>query len=291
MRIKTINSAILLCACGLLVLQVPASADILEAEYQCNSNNVVQVVSPLSGPLNVPFSCSGTDIADGTVFVNPLPGNQGSSVTFGGGLVVVDTLATDLLTISSSTLPLGTPIMLTAYSTLSGTYSYSVPAGGYVVDVVSGDVTLSGNGQFTEGSYLSNNRLYFCSPSSPLGLGCPGAISTSGSGSLSVPLVAGHFYTTIGSFAQLELDTEQEFEFQGSFTGDFADPVTFTVTDPNTGALLSGITITGDTGAYVVNPTYAPEPSSLGLLALPALALIAVRLRSSGSSKHAQQTI
>jgi hypothetical protein len=117
--------------------------------------------------------------------------------------------------------------------------------------------------------------LIFCSPSTayPVTDGC-NTNAYSANGNFSGTFTSSVVDTTVGA----TLNPEVEFDltlhgvyWEGSTTADFLDPATlsFLATDPTTGALLSGVTVTGDSGTvYSVNAiTSIPEPSALALSA------------------------
>jgi hypothetical protein len=263
----------------------------LQVSVNCNSTPLA-TQGAVTGPLTVPFTCpTGPGIretASGTVIANYPTLGSGSAITFAGdGTVspVADFLDAGRtgngISIQSSTLPVGTPVALTVTGSLNGTYSYSNAGNLFIADTIISEIAIPGvviPGVY--GGYLLFNEqsLYFCNPqfvhtkdSCDAGEGVISG-SGSGSGSLSIPLVSGTLKTTIGaSGINLDGSFAQEIGGGGTFITDFLDGFVITnveVTDPNTGQLLSGVTITGASGiSYPVNASSIPEPSTLGLVA------------------------
>lgn len=282
-------------AAGCLILVFPnaASADL---ELQVNAatggcSDTVNVDNKTAGPISVPFSiCNGNISGTGDAAYPPAPGapaTLGQKFSFSGssswntaatGNVQVSTFTavTDpMLQLSGA--PAGTPLDLQFFVSYGGTYNYS--GLGYALLQPTAQIFLP-----NQHTFLLNNstQATFCAVSS----GCPyttpqynPAIGASGSGSINQSLTSTSVLLAAGT-TQLAVNYEfQLLLIEGGpatasptdvFTADFLDPFSLTnieVTNANTGLPVSGITITGSSGAvYPVNvPSAVPEPSYLSL--------------------------
>lgn len=150
----------------------------------------------------------------------------------------------------------GTPVDLLFVLSYSGKYSYSESQWAGITE----DYSL-GIGGFNAGGVDSWSLCSTgCDLSSPTGII---------SGSLS-DLVHTTTGSTIGYYVGFSNNVSSPGFSSGSISVDLLDPMNVTVfaLDPSTGALLSGITVTGADGTqFPVNPSSVPEPSSMLLLA------------------------
>lgn len=281
--------------CFLLAPAGTARAEQLYVQFNSCVNGI-QLEQATSGTLaeNVscqPFESAGGSAVSGTV--SAAFGTLGSTLTLTGGgtsesggspAVNAGSSFTDTLHIGG--VPAGTPVALTFVIPFSGTWAYSLPSYVDGFESFSINAYISGiNGE--EGDILNQGQgLIFCSPNTihPVADSCnTNAFSASGE-------LSGIFYSSIvNTTAGATLNPYIQFYnaiggvyWLGSVTSDFLDPATlaFVATNPVTGAPLSGITITGDSGTiYSVNEVLAaPEPSTLTLSLSVLIVLIASRI-------------
>jgi hypothetical protein len=208
----------------------------------------------------------------------------GSKFTFapnlqgGSGMIMHSSM--QLLTVGG--LPAGTGVVLNFVSQISGTYNDSVAQSAALFGSGQGlvlDVLPAIYGFSLQHSSLGGSMRGFTVFSGPPG--------TSSNGSFSQQFSSGPISVTAGNPFTLESDLSFSLNSSGnaSLMADFLDPfsiVNVVATDPSSGALLSGITLTSDAGvSFPVNSAGpAPEPKS-ALLVLCCVALALLRRRVS----------
>lgn len=242
--------------------------------------------APAPASLSVPFSCTPQDggTVSGTVVAGYLNSvGLGSAVSFNGaGGFYSEAFSFDTLSIGG--LAPGTPVALTFNGTLNGSYSEATT--GIIADYIGEQLSVTTVSGST--SLLNiEQEVVLCEP-----FGCSAGASQSGT--LAVPLSSTTFVTTVGAALTLSAAFYQQIGGSGSVTDNFLDSFAISdiqVTDPTTGQVLSGVTITGGPSGVPYGVNVVPEPSSLALT-LAALMLASVMARKRiGLSKSYRRPI
>jgi hypothetical protein len=267
------------CLILLLALGSPAAWADLSVSFNCYNPSQAWTTQTSAAPapasLSLPFSCNspGVGTVSGTGVAGYLSsGGSGAAITYSGsGNFNAQEFSYDTLLIGG--LAPGTPLALTFNGVINGSYTESVSAGADLQNNLTEQLAITSPAGLTS-LFDIGQALDLCVPD-----GCPAGESQNGT--LTVPLISTTFDTTVGAALTLSAAFYQQIlSGNGSVTDNFLDPFSITniqVTDPNTGQLLSGVTITGSSGLpYTVNGV--PEPSSL-MLTFAALALAPIIAR------------
>jgi hypothetical protein len=247
------------------------TALVLGFSHSSFASSLVQVQTSCSPAENdftsISVSCSqGTFSAAASATLTSLGAK--ASLTDDNGTGGAVAFAQDVMHVGG--VPNGTPIDLTFEFTYAGTYSWLFDPGDRPVDEflrVEPQVSFSfgSNTLVNTGGLLS--KVICGSNSQPVFSGCD-IYADSGNEVEAGTLISPTALTTAGSSISTNLSLGSVFEMGvttiTSVDVDFLDPLTISdiiATDPTTGQVLSGVTITGDSGTiYAVNAT--PEPST-----------------------------
>lgn len=289
----------LLCAaagCLWLVFPRTASANlIIQASEGFNGpitcSSVVNVNNSVgSGPISSPLAICGNITGTGSASY----GSLGQTFSFSGGYQAnTATAFTDTLQLSGA--PSGTPLDLQFLFSYGGTYSYS--GLGYATLLITSQVFLP-----NQATFLLNDSeaTYFCATAGAAS-GCPypsPVLGASGSGSINRSLTSS---TELLAPGTTQIPVNVEFSIgvvespSANFSADFLDPFTLSnilVTNGNTGQMISGVTITGGSGAtYPTNVQSAvPEPGASALVIVGALGCFLFRKKLLGFGENSYRS-
>ena len=185
----------------------------------------------------------------------------------------VSALSVQLLTVTG--VPSGETVDLNFDMHVTGSYTLSPASGGFT--------------GFFENTYIFLGNMgggTGCSAPAPTSV-CLGAGGTPASGTVSGDFMSSTFAVQAGTQYQFEEEITllAQASAGSTVTADFLDPasiVNVEVTDPTTGAPISGVSVTTASGiSFPVNGAAAavPEPSSLYLLAAGVLGLVLLQRR------------